>query len=236
MKCQWRYFLLFCLYFEFEPLPASLDVLCLYAQFLGRSFKSSEAIKSYVSGVKLLHLFHDVEFPHSSSFILKLTFKGLSKCLAHRPKRASAMTPGLLCDMYKGLELSSQVDAVFWSLFLTAFFLMARKSNLVPRTVREFDPKKQLQRRDVMVADDVLLVALKWSKTNQCGSRLLQVPLMAIPCSVLCPVRAYTHMVKIVPARDRSPAFCIPAGDTLVPVEHSGFLSFLRSAVGFLGL
>ena len=235
MKCQWKAFLLFCLYFDFKPLPASLEVLCLYAQFLGRSFKSPDSIKSYVSGVKLLHLFHDLEFPHSSAFILKLTFRGLSKELAHRPKRAAAMTPDLLLRISRVLDLSNEVDAVFWALFLVAFFLMARKSNLVPQSAKAFDPKKQLQRRDVLVARDMVLVALKWSKTNQCGRRLLQVPLVAIPGSVLCPVQAYTQMVQMVPARGRSPAFCIPIGDRLVPVEYGQFQAFLRSAVAKAG-
>lgn len=235
MKCQWRAFILFCLYFEFEPLPVSLEVLCLYAQFLGRSFKSPDSIKSYISGVKLLHLFHDMEFPHSSSFILKLTFRGLAKGLAHLPRRAAAMTPDLLLRIFEVLDMSCQIDQVFWALFLVAFFLMARKSNLVPRSAKDFDPRKQLQRRDILVSRDTIMVALKWSKTNQCGSRLLQVPLMAVPGSVLCPVEAYTNMVSAVPAKGRSPAFCIPVGGTVVPVVYGHFQSFLRTVIAKVG-
>ena len=49
---------------------------------------------------------------------------------------------------------------------------MARKSNMVHNSVEDFDPSKQLIRQDVKVFQDVLVVLIKWSKTNQIGSRL----------------------------------------------------------------
>ena len=41
--------------------------------------------------------------------------------------------------MYDLLDIKSPLDEVFWCLFLFAFFLMARKSNLVPKSTRRFD-------------------------------------------------------------------------------------------------
>jgi hypothetical protein len=40
--------------------------------------------------------------------------------------------------------LSPHYDATFWCLFLHAFFLMFRKLNLVPNSVKQFDERKQL--------------------------------------------------------------------------------------------
>ena len=51
-------------------------------------------------------------------------------------------------------------------------FLMVRKSKMVPNSVEDFDPSIQLIRQDVKVFQDVLVVLIKWSKTNQFGSRL----------------------------------------------------------------
>lgn len=36
-KTQWRAYLYFCFSFDLEPLPATLDTVCLYCQFLSRS-------------------------------------------------------------------------------------------------------------------------------------------------------------------------------------------------------
>ncbi len=43
------------------------------------------------------------------------------------------------------------------------------------------------------------LVEIKWSKTIQCSQKLLLIPLLAMPDSSLCPVAAFSNIVKLVP-------------------------------------
>ena len=76
LKTQWKSFLLFCNFYELEALPCSVQTLCLFCQFLSRSFNSTESIRNYVNGVKCLHLLLDLEFPHLDSFYFKLFLKG----------------------------------------------------------------------------------------------------------------------------------------------------------------
>ena len=83
---------------------------------------------------------------------------------------------------------------LFGVFFLFAFFLFARKSNLVPNSKKEFKSGKFLRREDVYFQDDILLVIMRWSKTNQFGQRVLKIPLLRIPGSVLCPVTAYLQI------------------------------------------
>ena len=54
---QWMSFLLFCMHFKLEFLPAEEETMALYAQFLSRSLKSVSSICNYLSGGRLLHLF-----------------------------------------------------------------------------------------------------------------------------------------------------------------------------------
>ena len=117
------------------------------------------------------------------------------------------MTPQILREIYTFLDMSKSDDITFWYLCLFMFFLMVRKSNSVPISVEELYPSKQPIRQDVKVFQDVLVVLIKWSKTNQFGSRLLQVPLVAIPESVLCPVLAFKNMIRATPALVHDPAF-----------------------------
>jgi hypothetical protein len=51
------------------------NVLLLTSKFLSRSFKSVNSIKNYLSGVKLLHLYLDDDYPKFDEFQLKLTLK-----------------------------------------------------------------------------------------------------------------------------------------------------------------
>ena len=79
LRVQWREYFLFCNFYGLVPIPATTEVLCLYRQFLGRSFKSVESIRNYISGVKNLHLMLDVKFPGENLFQLDLVFKGLTR-------------------------------------------------------------------------------------------------------------------------------------------------------------
>ena len=54
-----------------------------------------------------------------------------------------------------------------WSLILFMFFLMLRKSNVMPESTKSFDSRKQLIRQDIQVHDNMLTVNMKWSKTRQ---------------------------------------------------------------------
>ena len=80
---------------------------------------------------------------------------------------------------------------------------------MVPVSVKDFDPDKQLLRQDIIVFKGCLVVLIKWSKTNQFGSRLLKVPLVTIPGSDLCPVKAYRNMTMFTPASNHHPVFLI---------------------------
>ncbi|CAC5418711.1 unnamed protein product [Mytilus coruscus] len=70
---------------------------------------------------------------------------------------------------------------------------MVRKSNLVQTSAKNFDPRKQLCRNNVIVYSDYLLVKMEWSKTIQFGNRKLELPLVKIKDSPLCPYNAYNR-------------------------------------------
>ena len=87
---------------------------------------------------------------------------------------------------------------------------MVRKSNLVPNSVKKFDPTKQLCRKNVVLHSDHLVVFISWSKTIQFGDRKLEIPLVRIRDSPLCPYNAYIRMCTLVPAELEEPAFLLP--------------------------
>lgn len=228
LKTQWKAFYLFCLYFDYTPVPASLECVCVFAQFLSRSFVSVQSIRSYLSGVSLLHKFLGVDYPHTGCFALRLTLRGLERLVSHAPSRAAPITPEILLGIHRFLDLSSPEHSTIWCLFLFAFFLMARSSNLVCKSVATFDPCKQLLRRDIFKSPSCLLVLLKWSKTNQSRRRRVQIPLLPLEGNVLCPVKAFTNMCSLVPAPKRAPAFCLPYKNGVRPITYDQFQTYLR--------
>ena len=110
---------------------------------------------------------------------------------------------------------------------------MARKSNIVPNSLADFSSDKQLIRQDVHHS---LVVRIKWSKTNQFGSRLLKISLTAIHGLVLCHVSAYTNMVSLCPAKDIDPAFCINnSNKRVVPLLYAQLQHRLKSMIAKTG-
>ena len=79
---------------------------------------------------------------------------------------------------------------MYWCLFLLAFIMMARKSQMVPNTIAESKSGKQMKRNDIVTKETDLIVNIHWSKTIKFGERKLQIPILSIPDSPLCPVSA----------------------------------------------
>jgi hypothetical protein len=96
IKTQWETYFMYCIYFHFESIPATVKNLTQYAQFLSRSFKTVDAIRNYISGVKLLHLYLDIDYLQFESLQLKLVLKGLARLNPHCSKQARPITPMIL--------------------------------------------------------------------------------------------------------------------------------------------
>ena len=185
-----------------------------------------------------MHLFLGAPCPDFGAFDLKLAYRGLMRLNPHCPKQALPITPEMLINFQSHLDLSDPGHATTWCAFLFGFFLMLRKSNLVPKSGNAFDSEKVLCRRDILIDDRALLVVIKWSKTNQFGQRRLKLPLLAIQGSVLCPVTAFKRMVKLNPAMPQSPAFMVRGEGKKPPrvLTYACFQSVLRQLVGLTGL
>ena len=233
LRIQWESFLLFCFYFKLVFLPTSTETLQLYGQFLSRSFKSVQSIRNYISGVKTIHLLLGFPIEHINKFILNLSLKGIAKLNPHRIRQAEGMTPAILFKISSVLDISSPVDSVYWCLFLFAFFLLARKSNLVPTTKEDLKQRKFLLRGDVVIHRHLLVVTMFWSKTIQSGERLLHTPLVAIPQSILCPVLAFKRMCSFIKASAEDPLFLLPSKR---PVSYQMFQNKLKSCISKIGL
>ena len=134
-RVQWESYLLFCAYFNFVSLPTTTETLQLYAQFLSWTFKSTDSIRNYINGDKSMHLLLGYSVEHINRFILGLSLKGIAKLNPYCRKQAEPITPALLVPLASCLNFAKKNDIVFWCLFLFAFFLLARKSNLVPTSM-----------------------------------------------------------------------------------------------------
>ena len=233
LKVQWESFLLFCTYFKFVSLPATTETLQLFSQFLSRTFKSTDSIKNYINGVKTMHLLLGFKVDHINNFILNLSVKGMAKLKPYCVRQAAPMTPEILIQIASVLDFKNPDSLVYWCLFLFAFFLLARKSNLVPTSSKDLKNRHFLLRKNVEDHKHFLIVNLNWTKTIQAGERLLQIPLVPIKESILCPVRAFKNMCKTIPTSDESPLFVLSNKKIVTYNMFQRKLRFLLHKVGY---
>jgi len=113
---------------------------------------------------------------------------------------------------------------------------MARLANIVPSSRFAFNYKRHLTRGDVAFSDTGLIVTFKCTKTIQFGERLLQIPLLRIHGSPLCPVAAYSRMVQLLPANCRSAVFIMPFQGSYIPLTKRALVSSFRKHLAIAGV
>ena len=201
---------------------------------LSRSFKSTEAIKNYISGAKTLHAILGFSVKSFSSVELSLTLRGLARLKPHLPHRALPITVSMLRQIKQYLQLSDPIQATFWALFTTAFFTMSRKSNLV-YTPSSQTPSNFIRRGQVSTHSKGFTLHFNWSKTNQFGARVHSVPLLSDPTSPVCPVHVITNMLTLLPGSSKDPLFMLNSKNSVSPVTYYQFQNFLKQMVSLIG-
>ena len=204
LLCQWRSFFCFYAKYDLSEWPVPEHNLCLYAQFLAYNFKSARSVRSYLYGVRTLHVLLNFKAPNMQDLEIKLTFRGLNKWLTTPVKQAQPLTPEILTDMLAFLDLEKHADLVFWGSLLLGFFGMLRKSNLMPDTLDGFDTMKQLTNGHIEFKGNLAIIRATWTKTIQCSERVLEIPLFPIPGSPLCPVTVL-KLLKLRAKKDSHP-------------------------------
>lgn len=112
-KTQWTAFLLFCNFYMLNPFTVNAEVLCTYAQFLSRTFKSAQSIRNYLNGVRILFLLHGCNIDIFSSFEMKLTLRGLDRKLKHSHRQALPITIDILDKFHQFLDMNNPCDITF---------------------------------------------------------------------------------------------------------------------------
>ena len=234
LKTQWNSYVSFCVFYGLDHLSSDPLVLCLYIQLLSHSMTKG-AIDNYLSGARTFYRLSGVSDEHFDSIELKMIRRGLARLHPHMPVRATPVTPQILFDMYKLMDLKKSTDAVFWALFLIAFFTMSRKSNLViTKPGKHFNI---IRREHVKKEGKNLVLDFHWSKNNQFGDRMHSVPLISINNSCLCPVRAYYNMIDKVKAEPQEPLFVMKQHKAKVkPITYVQFQTYFKTIIDNLGL
>ena len=110
---------------------------------------------------------------------------------------------------------------VYKAAILLSFFSFLRISNLVPHSMSNFHPLKQLARGDVFFAHPGAHMLLKWSKTMQMNNSLRILKIPNLGSSPICPVTALKTLLASSPSGSNKPLFQVKYRHTWVPLSDT---------------
>ena len=108
LRTQVRCYFAYCVYFGRRPLPADSQTVYGYVQFLSRSMVPS-TVRNYLSGVRVLHIFHGLSIMHPKDFLLQLELRGIARLDPHVPVRATPVTPSVLLSFRKHMNMQDSL-------------------------------------------------------------------------------------------------------------------------------
>ena len=222
----------FTLFFKLRPLPTSEDTLVLFLEFMARTVGYPH-LKHLLGSVKFLHQALNFTFP-TDSFQLDMTLQGLKRRLAKVPFQVLPLTPVVLKEMFKHLDMTKKADLSLWCSYLASFYGLLRKSSAVPEN-QVFDVKKVLVRRNFKVdaVNNMVYLYLGYGKTNNFCTRDVIIPIPGNSDPALDPVRHFQSLFSAVTASPDDPAFTFAPGRFITYTSFTSRLKTLLKKSGY---
>ena len=187
-------------------------------------------VGNYISGVRRLFTLLELDLPPSNSIEVQLALKGLKRTNCIVPKRATPLTPLILLDVFKVINLKDKLHVAVWCALLFGFFAMFRISQMCPKNSSQVS--KVLHHKDIVVTSRCCYITLKWSKTIQCRQREVTIPLLALSDSPLCPVTAYKLLCAASVFSQSMPVFQNDSANVLLYKEFTTIFKHLIALTG----
>jgi hypothetical protein len=226
----------FCEKIGYPLVPCDPEQACLYITFLARTHRYSSILK-YFGIIRVVHLECGLPDPKLSvNYTVKRTLLAVKRVKGSEPVRKEALSPELLMQMSDHLDMSILDDVSFWAICLVAFFGLLRISNVIPRSLRDFDKGKHLCRSKINSHEGGLALAVLWAKNNQFRERVLNVALPLIPGHIMCPVTTvYMSIIMSEDWGDEAPAFVRGSLGKYQPIIYGWFMRKLKSILQSCG-
>ena len=227
-----RQFFYFTLYFNLKPIPAEVDTLVCFLEFMARTVGHPH-LKHLLSSVKYMHEALDKPFP-VNSFQIDTTMQGLKRRLAKVPFQVLPLTPVILKKMFSFLDMSLLHDRALWCSYLLSFYGLLRKSSSVPKS-SAYDVNKVLVRRNVSVdlQNNMVYIYLGHGKTNNFCTRDVIIPVPGNSDPALDPVRHLYALFSCVNANPDDPAFTYSKGLFINYTNFTTKLKMLLKKAGY---
>ena len=216
----------FCQLNNVRTFPLSEFKISKFTTHLSTTMKTVQAIKAYCHTVCEQHEMLGYK-PVRLGLCFHKAISGIKKVLHHQVKRAKPLTSELLLQMLPVVNLNNDKEFVVWVAVITGFNLVVRKSNLVPLKCLH-DRMHNISRSDVKYDEGIMVIFIRWSKTNQCVESVDKKPLVANALNPICPVGWLLYMMDRIPAKGSHNLFSYNAPQGILPITYHDLMVNMR--------
>ena len=128
-----RQFFYFTLHYKLAQIPATVDTLVCFLEFMARTVGHPH-LKHLLSSVKFMHEALNEPFP-VNNFQIDMTMQGLKRRLAKVPFQVLPLTPSIMKKMFSHLNMSLLYDRALCCVYLLSFYGLLSKSSSVPKSL-----------------------------------------------------------------------------------------------------
>ena len=221
---QWKRFINFCSELGVKPVPSDTKTVGRFLVHLSHSCKYS-TIENYLSAIISLHKYYGYVPEFRDSFYITMILRGLKRKLGTMKDQMQPYTIEQLRLMHSTMDVTSPMEETLWTIVITSFRSLLRKSNLVPTA--NTDSPHVLLRQDVTLHSWGAMLRVRSSKTVQHKQYVLELPIYYVSDKVFCAASAIRKHILYFPAPDTSPLFKKKGPQGFSPVMYQDVLSFI---------
>lgn len=217
-----------------DPYQAQYQDICSYVEYLTDHIRAPSTIRNKISQVRVHLGLAEVSLEQVNHPRVARALEALDRDKSYIPRVKSPLEP---CHLYAILS-NVKVDPlgnVVRAALLTIYFGALRQSELLPRTVKTWNPMTQPTLGDLVVTADTCTITIKTGKNMQRVGQHRQVVLERVENPVVCPVRA----IQIVLCYNEGscpsdPIFTFPR--TAVPITAPKVTKIMHQVMKDIGL
>lgn len=183
---QWKCYVRFCSLYKLSPIPCSVTQASYYIAFLGLYMKHSSII-SYYQSVLFGHKLLGIEAPPISHPLLKALCLGILNTPSAVPVSKDPLRPADIRAMYKGVNMSSDIEVLIWAALLTMYRALLRVSHVTLSS-------HTLLRRDIEFQDWGVTIWIRSAKNLRLQAKGIPVPIVKGLTPEVCPVTWLRHL------------------------------------------
>lgn len=229
-----RIYMAFCTRLALTPIPASETSLILFVTELAQT-RAHSTIRTYLAGVRHLHVTQGFGNPLRGTLKLDLVLKGIHRMKPSQKQARLPVTPNILTRIKEVLDRSPGFEStMLWAACCTGFFGFLRCGEFMLPDGTPFDSSTHLAVADVAVDNHqvptMVAVRIKQSKTDQFkeGTTIY----LGRTGNDICPVEAVLRYLAIRPT-GQGPLFVTQDSR---PVTKRNFVIKIRDVLAKAGI